>query len=280
MLNVSMHSPKVKTKDRLTLEQFQNILSATKFSKEYTANLYNSFKSREMKYDTVSTSNSNSSSNGEERKKSKGKVSSKKLEIKKEIPQQHNSYLLNVKNIEEQSLHRIEIKDLSSQTVISGGNELDRNLQHSDVFICTFDVADEVSFQNSQKLIKYILNFKSKEYEDERQRKLEMRKSSSHKIVTTPVSDDMLSVFAEFIKSRVFLVGNGIDRFGKRKVNYSKALQIALDFGISYFETSSEENINIDELFTEALYNLDKNLKFISNNVEELNQQIEQEVYF
>jgi hypothetical protein len=275
-----MHSPKVKPKDRLTLEQFQNILSATKFSKEYTANLYNSFKAREMKYDTNSINNTSNGSNGtDERKKSKGKVSSKKLETKKEIPQQHNSYLLNVKNTEDQSLHRIEIKDLSSQTVISGGNELDRNLQNSDVFICTFDVADEVSFQNSQKLIKYILNFKSKEYEDERQRKLEMRKSSSHKIVATPVSDDMLSVFAEFIKSRIFLVGNGIDRFGKRKVNYSKALQIALDFGISYFETSSEENINIDELFTEALYNLDKNLKFISN-VEELNQQIEEEIYF
>eukprot|EP01080_Neovahlkampfia_damariscottae_P000877 gene877-9788_t len=263
MLNVSLHSPKIKSKDKLSLEQFQNILSATKFTKKYTEQIYESFKEKEMTYDTIGSINNNEP----ERKKSKSKSSKKDLksELNAPINSSQNSYLLNVKNIEENKIQKIEIKDLASQIVVGSGNELDRQLRKSDFFICVFSVTDETSFENSKKLISYILNFKSREYEEERRRKMETRKSGSHKTLPTPNSDDMISVFTEFTKSKIILVGNGIDQIRKRKITYSKALQCSLQFGVSYFETSSNENINIDDLFAEALLNVDKSLNFIEN---------------
>jgi len=50
MLNVSLHNPKIKSKDRLNKGQFLRLLDSTKFKKEYLSQLYDNIKNNEIKY--------------------------------------------------------------------------------------------------------------------------------------------------------------------------------------------------------------------------------------
>jgi GTPase SAR1 family protein len=53
------------------------------------------------------------------------------------------------------------------------------------------------------------------------------------------------------ILDQIILVGCKKD--DKRKVSYSNAVSTALEIGVTYIETSSTTNENIEDLFSEAL---------------------------
>lgn len=62
----------------------------------------------------------------------------------------------------------------------------------------------------------------------------------------------------------IVLVGNKCDLFEKRKIGYDRAKKFADDMGIEYYETSSKENINVDNLFL----NFSKKCKIVYDEIQ------------
>lgn len=114
--------------------------------------------------------------------------------------------------------HYINIRDLKSITEMN--SEIIEELKNSDFYIITFSVTDESSLELSKLIINHIIQ--SYQYE---------KKS---------------------IRDSIVLVGTKGDDEENRVVSFNKAVQVSLEFGVVYIETSTKTNKNVQEVFNRA----------------------------
>eukprot|EP01084_Bolivina_argentea_P123370 218619_1 len=109
---------------------------------------------------------------------------------------------------------------------------IDEVIRHCDIFFICFAINDYQSFVHAQSLIKRVLDVR--ELSD----KYEKNRNKRH--------DD--KNFA------MILVATKCDLFNQRKVSTNDGLQLAKEWNIPYFETSSKEDVNVHFMFKQSIF--------------------------
>jgi len=271
MLNVSLHSPKVKPKDRLTQKSYCEMLKSTKFKEEFLVNLFASIQKSEIKVlDTQAQAGSNSSIKKGGAFGFGGNKTLKKLQHdssfialtsesknKVQVPGCDNLFKETVRILQHQSgsdplmtsstssvvlsfpagLSAVVIKDMCS-----AHQDLDKDLSFADCCLVVFSVADEQSFLNALNIVNSIVQL---------QVQLENPIKSTRASVVQQKGIQNAENLKEAAAKKVILVANKTDE--KRKISSVKGIQAALELGVGYFETSCIKNENVEELFQYAI---------------------------
>lgn len=133
MLNVSLHNPKIKNKDRLKKEQFLKLLESAKFTKEFLSQLYDNIKNNEIKYNTVQYEKKNNNNN----------LLKNILKKKESHTCKSCIFLKEMIQYSDGSLHHLEIKDLCSKHIQSF------DISNVDSIIIVFSVMDPSSLDHA-----------------------------------------------------------------------------------------------------------------------------------